>query len=96
MPDPYIQPIPEGIWQMVAYNVRVATIHRRIRWSTPKQQNITYYQTYRLTDEAAPIDPPPDAIDLIWNTKVLIFGNIQYADIYMYCIGGDGEVRVEI
>lgn len=96
MPNPSIVTVPEGAWLKVANNVRVATIHRRIRWSIPQQQNIVYYQTYRMHDDPAPPDPPPYAIDLIWNTKVLIFGNIEYADIYIYCRGGNGEVRVEI
>lgn len=98
--DPVIFNIPEWTWQKIATGVTTGIIHRLTTV-------VYYYQTYRLTGEAAPTTP---TIDIIPDEAARIFDQLNYEpinsaepiDIYIMCANQDddandiGKIRVDV
>jgi hypothetical protein len=87
MADPLVIAIPENTWTKVATNVTNGMVHL-----LTASRGI-YLQTYRLTGEAAPT---------LVSEGVRIFDNEaeisseSSIDVYIYCQGEAGSVRVDI
>ncbi len=86
MANPLVVPCPEGVWTKIATNVVTGNI-RTLR-TTPN----VYFQTYRDTGTAAPVDRS-DAVVLREEEPIK---NSVSIDVYVWAEGADGSVRVEL
>jgi len=84
MANPAISVCTADTWVKVATNVKTATIHKKITGS--------YMHTYRLTGGAAPTDLT-DAIQMY--DQSVEYNHSAEIDIYIYCQGAAGSVRVD-
>lgn len=101
MADPNIITItPEWAWQKIATAVTTGMIHRIIT-------TVYYYQTYRLTGEAAPTAPtqgtiPEEAARLFDQSNSEEISSSNPIDVYIMCANQDddatdeGKIRVDI
>ena len=101
MADPNIITItPEWAWQKVATAVTTGLIHRLV-------STVWYYQTYRLTGEAAPTAPtqgtiPEEAIRIFEKSISEEILSSEAIDIYIMCQNADddaddtGKIRIDI
>ena len=89
MADPVFVNIPAGEWTKIATNVVTGQVHKVL--SIP-----VYMQTYRLTGGGAPT---------LLTDGVLAFANGAVTDqvsasaaidVYLWCVGSAGRVRVDI
>lgn len=86
MSDPVITACPEGVWTLVAANKTVGFIH--IKVISPS----AYYQTYRDTGGGAPT---------LVSEGIPFKGSLQISasapiDVYVWCKGAEGSVRVDL
>lgn len=100
MATPVIIPVPEWTWVKVATNVITGSIHRL-------NSIVYYYQTYRLTGEAAPTAPvkgtiPAEAVRIFDQSNQIAISSVDLIDVYIMCANSDddstdaGSVRVDI
>ena len=101
MADPNVIEIdPEWAWQKVATAVVSGMVHRIIT-------TVYYYQTYRLTGEAAPTVPtqgtiPEEAVRLFDQSPSEEISSSSPIDVYIMCANQDddaddtGKIRVDI
>ncbi len=54
-----------------------------------------YYQTYRDTGDAAPTDLT-EAVSILNKEKSIIISSSSPIDVYIYCKGEAGKVRVDL
>lgn len=86
MSDPVVVPCPEGVWTIVADAVLSGVVH--IISLKPD----AYLQTYRDDGQAAPTDLD-DAVP--FDTPLQI-SNSTAIDVYVWCSGAAGSVRVDL
>lgn len=90
----------EWIWQKVATSVKTGAIHRLTT-------EVEYYQTYRLTGEAAPSAPvlgtlPEEAVRMFESSSSEAISSAENIDVYIMVkydntlAGRDGKVRVDV
>lgn len=100
MANPEIKTLNEWEWTKVATNVTTGSMHR-IR------STVYYYQTYRLTGEAAPSDPtvgemPDEAVRIFEESNQISISSTDPIDVYILCANSDddnsdaGKVRVDL
>lgn len=87
MANPITVAVPEGAWKKVAANVVAGFVHQLL--STPN----VYLQTYRLTGVAAPT-LVTEGIPFSGKTEEI--SSSVGIDVYVWCKGGDGSVRVDV
>jgi len=91
MADPTIKACAKGAWTKVATSIAAARIHTLITVGSGGS-SIVYLHTYRATGGAAPTlvteGIPFDGI----TAEVEATANI---DVYVWCIGAAGSVRVD-
>lgn len=87
MANPATVNCPKNQWTKVATNVTNGTV-----W---KKKNSTYFQTYRLTGEAAPTLRTDEAKIFVGYDSIDIEAN-EGIDVYIYCVLQDGLVRVDL
>lgn len=88
MANPFPTPILKGSWVKVATNVTSGFIHRLIAGPA-------YLQTYRLTGESPPLSTE-EGIPLFISQGTVEISSRDPIDIYIWCEGKDGSVRVDI
>lgn len=88
MADPALIAVPADAWLKVATNVLTGQIH--IKKTTPSN----YFSTYRDTGGAAPT-LQDEGILMPWGKTAQIesSGGI---DVYIFCAGAAGRVRVDL
>ena len=86
MANPLPVPCPEGQWTKVATNAVSGTI--RVLLTSPN----AYFQTYRVTGEAAPTDKA-DAVVFNDGDKI---SSVAGIDVYIWAEGKAGSVRVDL
>ncbi len=101
MADPNVITItPEWAWQKVATAVVTGMIHRLVT-------TVYYYQTFRLTGEAAPAVPtlgtiPEEAVRLFDQSNSEEISSSNPIDVYIMCANQDddatdeGKIRVDV
>jgi hypothetical protein len=86
--DPSLIVITKGAWQKVATNVTTGQIH--IKNNSPD----SYFQTYRVTGQ-----PAPTALDegvyMPWGA-IQTISSAAGIDVYIYCKGNDGRIRIDL
>lgn len=87
MPSPTLESCPKDTWTKVATNVTTGNI-----WKTDKSPG-KYLQTHVLTGAAAPTGT---GIGVAIVGEGMAIANTVGIDVYIYCLGADGEVRVDI
>jgi len=91
---------PEWAWEIVATSVKSGMIHRI-------KSTVSYYQTYRLTGQAAPTAPtvgtiPTEAIEIFIQSNSMPISSQELIDVYIMCKNKDadvldtGQVRVDV
>lgn len=86
MADPVITACSEGAWTIVATNQTTGVIH--ILSLSPDK----YLQTYRDTGGGA----PTLINEGVPFKELLQISAAAAIDVYIWCIGGDGSVRVDL
>lgn len=88
MANPQFISLPAGLWLPVAINVTAGQIHKVL--SGP-----TYLQTYRMTGQAA---PTLKSDGVIWDAlqNHLEISASAEIDVYIWCDGAAGRVRVDL
>lgn len=86
--DPDLIVINEGAWQKVATNVTTGQIHI----ATTKPDG--YFQTYRITGNPAPT-LQDEGIYIPWGTTQII-SSAAGIDVYIYCKGSNGKIRLDL
>lgn len=101
MANPDIQTLNEWEWVKVATNVVTGSIHRL-------NTVVYYYQTFRLTGEAAPAAPtvgtiPAEAVRIFDKSNQVPISSTDLIDVYIMCANSDddsdddvGKIRVDI
>ena len=89
MADPVFEDINEGAWKKIATNVTSGMV-RKVDTSPDK-----YLQTYRDTGGAAPTLLTEGFPVFVESDSVPISSNIGI-DVYLWAIGSDGRVRVDL
>ena len=90
----------EWVWQKVATSVKTGAIHRLTT-------DVEYYQTYRLTGEAAPTTPtlgtiPEEAVKMFELSSSEAISSAEDIDVYIMVKYDntlalrDGKVRVDV
>lgn len=88
MANPVLTPIPQGVWTKVATNVKNGNLHK-------KNHTPLYKQTYRLTGDPAPTTPD-EAVLMFSKCLSEIIRSDVAIDVYVWCVGADGELRVDL
>lgn len=86
MADPAVTACPVGVWTLVATNKTTGVIH------IIKTDPDAYFQTYRATGNPA----PTDLTEAIPFDDQLIISNSTGIDVYIWCKGKGGNVRVDL
>lgn len=86
MADPVTVPCPEGAWTLVATNQTTGIVH------VLKTDVDTYFQTYRDTGGAA----PTLINEGVPFTELLQISAALGIDVYVWCKGNAGSVRVDL
>ncbi len=100
MADPQIIAIPEWVWTKVATAVTTGAIHRLV-------STVYYFQTYRLTGEAAPTAPtqgttPEESVRIFDRSNNEIIDSSNPIDVYIMGANQDddaddtGKIRIDI
>ena len=100
MANPDVQTLTEWTWTKVATNVISGVLHRIV-------STVWYYQTYRLTGEAAPAAPvqgtiPEEAVRIFENGPEELISSSELIDVYIMCANqdddatDDGKIRVDL
>ena len=86
--DPSLIVVTKGAWQKVATNVTTGQIH--IKNNSPD----SYFQTYRITGTSAPtvLD---EGVYMPWG-KMQTISSAAGIDVYIYCKGKDGRIRLDL
>lgn len=85
--SPVIEACPEGQWTLVA-TATAGQIHKMINGPL-------YLQTYRPTGSPAPTSQSEGVLLFSRCTSAEISFS-STADIYVWCVGGAGKVRVDV
>lgn len=86
MANPAIVPCSAGVWTIVALGVTTGVVH--IKDKNPN----AYYQTYRDTTDPA----PTDLTDAVPFDTPLQISAATAIDVYVWCQGEAGSVRVDL
>lgn len=89
MANPAIVECTADTWVKAATAVKTGMIHRLTRKSA------TYLQTYRLTGGAVPTSIN-EGVEMFENSNSESISNTVDIDVYIYCIGVTGSVRVDV
>lgn len=90
MANPDLIVCTEDEWTKVATNVKSGQIH-------DKASRAVYFQTYRLTGVAAPLNTDEtESVPIFNEDKSIIISNSSAIDVYIFCKGEDGLVRVDL
>ena len=89
MANPVITPCPEGQWTLIAATVTNGIVHRK---STGPS---VYLQTYRDAGDAAPTEQSEGVQVFIEGDQAEISA-VAAIDVYLYAVGSDGSVRVDL
>jgi len=88
MADPVLITCPADTWTLVAEGVTTGIIHR-------KQTDVVYLQTYRDDGELAPTTRD-EGVQIFINSISEIISAAAKIDVYIYAVGKDGRVRVDL
>jgi len=94
MDNPAIIVVPEKIWTKVAEDVVTGVIHRLV-------STVNYYQTYRLTGQAAPTELS-ERVRIFEQSNEAAISATEAIDVYLYCENNDadsddnGKVRIDL
>ena len=86
--DPSLIVITKDTWQKVATNVTTGQIH--IKNTSPD----SYFQTYRITGNPAPT-VSDEGVYMPWG-KLQTISSAAGIDVYIYCKGKDGRIRLDL
>lgn len=90
MANPVLIDIDEGKWNLIATGVTTGMVHRK-----SEEPNL-YFQTYRLTGEAAPTTLD-EGIKLFINSVISEpISAVAAVDVYVWPVGSNGRVRVDL
>ena len=89
MSNPSVQSITKNTWVKVATNVFSGIIHKL------SESPSRYIQTYRLTGAAAPTTLA-EGVRAFLNDNPEIIKSDVGIDVYIYCFGENGSVRVDL
>lgn len=89
MANPVMVDCTADTWVKVATAVKAGWIHRKTN------KTAIYLQTYRLTGEAAPTDQS-ESIQLFMKEESEPINADVAIDVYVYCVGETGRVRVDV
>ncbi len=92
--------LTEWVWQKVATAVKTGAIHRL-------SSEVYYYQTFRLTGQAAPTAPtlgtiPEEAVKMFGDSDQVSISSVANIDVYIMVqydntlVLRDGKVRVDV
>jgi hypothetical protein len=81
--------VPVGVWTKIATSVTAGTIYN-------KKTTSGYFQTFRLTGDNAPTDLAEGVSMFIDQPDFEEIGNDSPIDIYVYSLGKDGVLRVDV
>lgn len=90
MADPTLVTCTADAWKKVATNVTAGTIHIKDRAGVSQ-----FLQTYRATGGIAPAGSPGQEAVLISGDSIPIAAPAGI-DVYIYCVGAAGVVRVDL
>lgn len=90
MANPAIVSCTANTWVKVATNVTSGKIYRL------KKKTATYLQTYRLTGQAAPTTIEEGVEMFLPDNSPELISASAGIDVYVYCIGVIGSIRVDI
>lgn len=90
----------EWVWQKIATNVITGVVYRL-------NTLVEYYQTFRLTGEAAPTTPtlgtvPEEAVRIFEQSNQVPISSIDAIDVYVMVkynntiAGRDGKIRIDL
>lgn len=79
--------VPEGVW------TKVATANLGQVWR--KKTTVTYLMTYRVESDPAPTTTD-EAVKVFVDCESMPISNNLVIDVYLWAVGGDGVVRVDI
>jgi len=86
MPNPIYVNCPEGEWTPVAIAVRNGVVH-------VQKSDAEYYETYKVTGDPVPTSKAE-------GVRMFPAGGIiscsEKCDIYIWCTGSSGKVRVDL
>jgi hypothetical protein len=88
MADPALIAVTKDQWVKVATNVTAGQLH--IKDTSPDN----YFWTYRMTTNPAPT-LRDEGVLMLWGEP----GQISFSagvDIYVWCVGADGRVRLDV
>lgn len=91
MANPDVQILTKDIWTKIATNVTTGNVYNM-------SATTNYLQTFRLTDEAAPINND-DAVRAFTNRNDNLWDNISSSDpidVYLKPLEQDGKIRLDI
>ena len=88
MANPVIVPCPKGAWTKVATNIVAGQLHNKATLAR-------YFQTYRVTGDPVPTDLT-EAVPIFAKEKSIVISNSSPIDVYIYCKGLAGKVRVDL
>ena len=88
MTNPVETIVPANVWTKVATAVTSGQLHKLS--SAPR----AYYQTYRMTGDSAPTEQPK--VGIFESSQHESAGSVSPIDVYVYALGLDGLVRVDV
>jgi hypothetical protein len=89
MANPVFVNCPANTWMRVASNVTTGQV-----WKSDKSPNL-YLQTYRMTGNAAPVNQS-EGVPCFHSNVFEEISSSAEIDVYIYAVGVDGRVRVDI
>jgi hypothetical protein len=93
MANPVIVSCSEGQWTEVATSITTGMLWTDV-WAdiNNKKHGVSYFQTYRITGDPAPISTNEEVSVL---EKGMPISSTDPIDVYIYCSGGNGSVRID-
>jgi len=89
MADPVIVSCTADTWVKVATNVKSGWVHRLT------EKTAVYMQNYRMTGGVAPTDLT-EGVQIFEKDESEEIGANVGIDVYIYCVGETGSVRVDV
>ena len=98
MANPQIIACPKNVWTKVAEGVSTGNISIN-KWPSYEDKiphsRITYLATHRVTGDPPPSNDNYNEGDIIGNEGAIISDTLSI-DVYIYCLGEDGSIKISI
>jgi hypothetical protein len=95
MADPANKTCTENTWVKIATNVTAGQVHKQKKVADTTGKTLKYLQTYVMTGGAAPVGTEI-GVPMFDETAHETISASAGIDPYVYCMGGDGLVRVDV